>query len=304
VGESDRLIELDRATGAQRSDVDFDLGWGPEPKIAGDRLFFVEGFDTLRACELATGRVVWKHELGDSTRIWHADEQRVLAASEDTFGAFDARTGIPLWQVRHRTSQVAALPDRVAVQISDGQLVVYRLADGRVLGRATSSAGAEPLAHGNALFSIVTGQLHELDSFGSVRRRARLPLAQPHWALQRLPARALLVTDYDARFTDAGALVALDPGDLSVLWRLERAVVFEATSQLVLTADGWGCGGGRPPLAARDATSGRVLWSHPWCHWVSSLAADDGIIVSFSRDSATAWDPATGAVRWTVPVDS
>jgi outer membrane protein assembly factor BamB len=300
VGEGGRLKELDRATGALRRVVDPDLDWHGQPMIVGDFLYHVSSFRTVRAYELSTSRARWERKVGTSTQIVHVDEKRLLAQSEDVIVALDAKTGTLLWQVSSPGSRAAALEDRVALSGWEKTLSFYSLTDGRPLASA-GLPGARLAVLDKALYALDAGRVLELDSAGATLRRSDLLLSEPSWAWNHFPARALLVStpSPEASGLFDGDLVAVDPVDLHLLWRLPRGLVAGSTSQIVLTE----CFREPGLLVARDAASGGALWSVPWGYWDSSLGADDSLVVSYViGGEVTARDPANGSVRWSVKV--
>jgi hypothetical protein len=100
-------------------------------------------------------------------------------------------------------------------------------------------------------------------------------------------------------------LVALSADSLDERWRISNAQVVGMTKTLLFTHAGMTCNSNS--LTARDAGSGRRLWSIRWCPWNDAMAVDDTLLVWSSFEPfgkrVVARDPQTGRWLWYTDLD-
>jgi outer membrane protein assembly factor BamB len=292
------------------------------PVVADGRLFVGTNHGLLLALDAATGRVVWRRELGRCIASSPAVTGRAVIVGvmapppqcdrdlPSYVAAFDLRTGRTLW--RHRSGPVEASPlvagGAVLIGSWDGRLVALDAANGALRWsfetRAPIKAGAA-LAGGTAIVGSYDGSLYGLDSRTGALRWSTAIGARFYATPTVAGSRVIDAT------TD-GVVHAFDTASGAEVWS-RRIGRFAYSAAAV--ADGRAyIGSYDHRLYALDVRTGAVLWTHRAPGPISGAPTVLGRLVYFSscgscssyesnRDARRTFavDAVTGRLEWSFP---
>lgn len=290
IGVSDRdglerngVLALDVTTGAPLWFSAADSAIHHSIAYAEGRVFASAAGGRVYALEAGSGRLVWRHDLGDRVSRWIyaapvVDEGVLYAGSSAFFAALEAAKGRELWTANPGRDWISSYSSPA---VGKGRVLLGSMwLDGRslfTLDRATGETawraaavglhGSAALDAGRAYFIDTQSKLHVVDiAAGTVEKTVELGEG---WSActPAVGERVVVVSD------GAGKMVALERSTLEVRW--ERGIgrsLYQIspyrkdwkgiTSSPTLSGQRVYIGGSDGCLYALDLEDGRIAWKH------------------------------------------
>jgi outer membrane protein assembly factor BamB len=230
-----------------------------------------------------------------------AGEDLVMASYDQLLRIAPDGTRTVLSQTPDLTHPGAVVADGIVVTRDKKNVQGLRLEDGKVLWETPGgmpAPGAAPATDGTTVF-------YGIDGVGLAA--ADLHTGKLRWATpvpdQQASMTPLVLPDGDVIF-GGGGIGRYDGTTGQEQWRVPGAIVFGPTAYAggVVYAMTASATSDSSTVAAYDAATGTVLWSHPVADPAPFVgpAVGDGVVVSLDGQVAHAYDASTGAELWSV----
>jgi hypothetical protein len=264
-------------------------GGDPAPVIAGGRLLLAPYDSDLVIClGLTDGQQAWRQQRGPGTRLVGAVDGKAITVGDTAVEALDMATGRPLWKrdlgegVRPSGRSLLTLKS-VLVPCDAPAVVEVALADGRIVGRSTGRGGRIPgnlVAHRGELISRNVDSLDVFHQKAVLEERietARRAGAPSPWATYWQGQVALDTGDV-ATGLEALAAAAAVPGFRIPRDDLDDAIVTAMRHDFPAAARAWTKFPGRADERGPPAGAGVAV----------ARMAVDGFLAT--GDTAAAWE--------------